>query len=98
MEELKKYRSLPGIELTSFGRDYYLVKARILESERERYLISMNEIAAFYWRLLDGQRTVGELLDCLAAEYEVTDRKSAEADLCRLIEKWESAGFVERCG
>ena len=50
MEELKKYRSLPGIELTVFGRDYYLVKARILASERDRYLISMNEIAAFYRR------------------------------------------------
>ena len=97
MEELKKYRSLPGSELTVFGRDYYLVKARILASERDRYLISMNEIAAFYWRLLDVQRTVGELLDCLAAEYEVTDRKRAEADLCSLLEKWESSGFVELC-
>ena len=97
MEELKKYRSLPGIELTVFGRDYYLVKARILASERDRYLISMNEIAAFYWRLLDVQRTVGELLDCLAAEFEVTDRKRAEADLCSLLEKWESSGFVELC-
>ena len=97
MEELKKYRSLPGIELTVFGRDYYLVKAGILASERDRYLISMNEIAAFYRRLLDGPRTVGELLDCLAAEYEVTDRKRAEADLCSLLEKWESSGFVELC-
>ena len=97
MGELREHRSLPRIEPTSFGRDYYLVKARILASERDRYLISMNEIAAFYWRLLDGPRTVGELLDCLAAEYEVTDRKRAEADLCSLLEKWESSGFVELC-
>lgn len=50
MGELREHRSLPRIEPTSFGRDYHLVKAGIPETERERYLISINEIAAFYRR------------------------------------------------
>ena len=97
MEDRKKYRSLPGIEMTSFGQEYYLVKARKLSAERDKYLISMNEIAAFYWTLIGEPKTREELLDALCGEYEVADRESAGSDLDRLMESWISAGCVAVC-
>ena len=97
MEDRKKYRSLPGIEMTSFGQEYYLVKARKLSAERDKYLISMNEIATFYWNMLETPVTESEMLAKLAEEYDVADTEAAAADLRALLEKWEAAGCVEAC-
>ena len=95
--EEKKYRSLPGIVMTSFGSEYYLVKARKLSADRDKYLISMNEIAAFYWNMLETPVTESEMLAKLSEEYDVADSDAAAADLRALLEKWESAGCVEAC-
>ena len=97
-EEQKKYRPLPGIVMTRFGSEYYLVKARKISADRSQYLISMNEIAAFYWEQLDEPRTKDELISALCEEYDVPDAGSAEKDLERLMDSWIAAGCVEVCG
>lgn len=95
MKSQIKYRSLPGIVMTAFGKEYYLVRALKLPADRDRYLISMNEVAAFYWKLLDRPRTRSELIEALSEEYEVADPAAAARDLDRLLSEWTGAGCVE---
>jgi len=48
-------------------------------------LFTLNEVGAFIWEHLDGQRKLGEILDEIIAEYEV-NREEAAKDLRELIE------------
>ena len=44
----------------------------------------LDAIGTAVWRLLEGGRSVGELLDALVAEYEVAERR-CEADLVEFL-------------
>jgi len=47
-------------------------------------IYTLNETASTIWDALDGQRTLGDILDLVVAEYEVT-REQAEQDLYDLV-------------
>ena len=47
-------------------------------------IYTLNETSTFVWDLVDGRRTVQELVDAVVAEFEVT-RDVAAADVHRLI-------------
>jgi hypothetical protein len=52
-------------------------------------IYKLNEIGAFVWEQLDGERSLATLKDKIIAEYEVAPRK-AEADLSEFV-----AGLVD---
>ena len=58
-------------------------------------LFSLNETGAFIWELIDGQRTLAELLDAILNEHEV-EEDTARDDLISLIKELEGLGAVRR--
>ena len=92
---MTKYRANRGVLTTSFGNERYLVKARMLDAEKENSVIAMNGVAAFYWEQLSEPKTAGELMDALVSEYSVPDIDGARSDLERLLSKWLSGGYIE---
>ncbi len=57
-------------------------------------VITFNEVGAAIFSMLDGTRTVEEIVSSIAAEYQVEESVVA-ADVQRLIEKMKKHGLVE---
>jgi hypothetical protein len=60
---------------------------------RGNEIFELEETAARIWQLLDGSRSVGEIADVIAGEYDV-DRATAEADVTTFISELRDIGFV----
>jgi len=56
-------------------------------------IYTLNETGTFVWDLLDGRRTVDELIDAVVAEFEVA-REVAAADVARLIASLSAEGLL----
>src|SRR5436190_7957008 len=54
-------------------------------------IYTLNETGTFVWDLLDGRRTVEELVNAVVAEFEVA-REVAAADVTRLIASLRDEG------
>ena len=93
---MERYKAIPGVEMTSFGNEYYLVKARKLAEDGTNCLLRMNGVSAFYWTLLGEWRTKEELLSELPKAYDVPDEEIARKDLDILLDNWMMAGCVEK--
>lgn len=48
------------------------------------YIFTLSPVAARIWELLDGSRSVAEIVDTLCAEYDV-EREQAAADTAELV-------------
>ncbi len=58
-------------------------------------LFSLNEVGAFIWELIDGQRNLSEILNAILEEHEVAE-ETARADLLNLIAELEKLGAISR--
>jgi len=47
-------------------------------------IYNLNEVGAFVWEHLDGEKTLGDLKNMVTAEFDVSDN-DAETDLCEFI-------------
>ena len=56
-------------------------------------IYTLNETGTFVWDLLDGHRTVAQLIDAVVAEFEVP-REVAAADVARLIVSLRDEGLL----
>ena len=56
-------------------------------------VFTLNEVGATIWRLIDGQTTVGELMDAVRNEYDV-DAAEAEKDVVDFLHSLEDAGLI----
>ena len=56
-------------------------------------IYTLNETGSFVWDLLDGRRTVDQLVDAVVAEFEVA-REVAAADVARLIASLRDEGLL----
>ena len=56
-------------------------------------IYTLNETGTFVWDLLDGQRSVEELIDAVVVEFEVA-REVAAADVARLIASLREEGLL----
>jgi hypothetical protein len=57
-------------------------------------IYSLNETASRVWELLDGQRTLGELVDIVVQEFDTT-HSEARADLEELIRQLTAVGAIQ---
>jgi hypothetical protein len=57
----------------------------------------LNAVGARLWELADGGRTVGELADIIAAEYDV-DKERASADALAFCEDLARRGMLRLAG
>lgn len=58
-------------------------------------IFTLNETAALIWDLIDGQRTVGQILSAIVEEYDI-GTADAQADLLELLGYLEEIEAVER--
>lgn len=56
-------------------------------------LHSFSKLATRIWVLLDGRRTVAEVIDVIVGEFDV-DRETAEADTVELLEALFEKGLI----
>jgi hypothetical protein len=56
-------------------------------------IYTLNEVGTAVWRLVDGRRTVGEIVTAIADQFDVT-REQAERDTLEFIEALRSEGLV----
>ncbi len=54
---------------------------------------SLEDIGAFIWNQLDGQRNLHQVLDVVLADYD-TDAATAREDLTQFITQMDSAGII----
>ena len=57
-------------------------------------IYSFNGTGTLIWRLLESPKTVGQLTDCVAAEYAV-ERSQVELDVTSFISEMKAVGLVE---
>ena len=69
----------------------------IILSEKGEMLHTLNAVAAFLWRHIDGHNTVGDMLAALLREYEVPE-STARADLLRVLEELAQKRLVQFAG
>jgi hypothetical protein len=53
----------------------------------------LNEFGSAVWNSIDGERTLGEILDSLLSEYEI-GREQAETDLLEFVAQLRAHGMV----
>ena len=58
-------------------------------------IYTLNETAARFWELLDGQRTLADICDLIVVEYEV-DLEEAQSELVEFINQLEEFDAVKR--
>lgn len=56
-------------------------------------IFTLNAVANDIWALLDGKRTVADIVEKLEQEYEV-DRSTLANDVCRVLDELSSEGLV----
>ncbi|HEV2289487.1 MAG TPA: PqqD family protein [Candidatus Acidoferrales bacterium] len=71
-------------------------EAAILGMKNSVYY-GLNPVGAAIWRLLQRPRSVSELRDAIASEYDVS-AKQAEDDILNLMQQLMSEGLVEFAG
>ena len=64
----------------------------LLDLEGESYF-GLNEVGTRVWQLLQSKPTIGETMDTLADEYDVS-RKLLESDVGELLDKLADAGLI----
>ena len=87
---MKRYKTRPGVVLTTIAGQPILVAARSVRKICP-YITQINETAAFCWRILEQGSDLDELVEKVAAEYEIDDpaeiRQDLESLLAQLMEK-----------
>ena len=68
-------------------------EAVLIDSE-EGELIRLNEVGAEIWKLIDGQRTLGDLIEHLVASFEVSERR-ARKDVQRFVRRLLRQELIE---
>ena len=67
------------------GNEYVLVPvANNIADMNSVY--TLNETGAFLWEMIDGRKTISDLIESLISEYEI-DKETAVADVMSFIEE-----------
>ena len=82
-----KYKTRPGIILTSVGEQYFFVTAK--------NRIELNETAAFYWKLLRQGADTAELREAALREYDIDDPAGLEQEIEELIRELLKGHLIE---
>lgn len=88
------YRHSGNIVSRLIGGEMILVPIRKNVGDMES-IYTLNETGARVWELIDGQRTLAEILQHMVAEFEVAPPQ-AEQDLLELIDALQEQGAAER--
>jgi len=94
MERDARYDRNPSVVSRQIAGETILVPIRGNAADLES-IYMLNETAATAWGLMDGRRTLEEILDAILAEYAV-GAEDAEGDLVELVTQLEALGALVR--
>lgn len=57
------------------------------------YIYTLNEVGSIVWELIDGERSVGQIIAAVHNAYEVTEEE-AEKDTLDFLDSLEKAGLI----
>ena len=87
------YKRNPDMVFRDICDEYLLVPVRQSVSDMDDYIYRLDEMGAWIWRLLDGRRSVGGIIETAAAAYDA-DRSEIERDILEYLENLVEAGAV----
>ena len=64
---------------------------------RQNSIFSLEDTAAQIWTMMDGKKSVGDILDCIVATKEVAPEQ-AQADLVEFLDELVGLGAIEESG
>lgn len=73
-----KYKTIPGVVITSVCDRYFLVSTK--------ETMQINETTAFYWRILEKGATVKDLYEKAVIYYDVEDPEVLRGDIRELVD------------
>ncbi len=92
LADKKVYLKDPSMVSRQIANELVLVPISRKTADIEN-IYTMNEVGARIWELIDGEKSVHEIRDTIAAEFEVSPEK-AEEDLLEFIRQLENIGAV----
>ncbi|MGD8625017.1 MAG: PqqD family protein [Anaerolineae bacterium] len=90
-----RYEKDPSIVYREIAGEAVLVPIRRNVADMAK-IYSLDPVAADIWKLIDGQRTLGDIRDALLAEYDVAS-EVLDADLDEFVAKLLSIGALKAC-
>lgn len=88
------YRPTPDLVVRKVGDESVLVPVRTHVADLDA-VVTLNPVASRVWELLDGNRSIGSIVETICDEYEVT-AGTAQADVAELLRSLEDAHLIER--
>ena len=94
MEDLvaRRYEKDPSVVYREIAGEAILVPIRGNIGEMES-IYTLDSVGADIWKLIDGERTLAEILDALLGEYDV-EASVLSQDLDEFIEQLASVGAI----
>jgi len=87
-----RYEKDPSVVYREIAGEAILVPIRRAASDMQS-VYTLDDVGADIWNLIDGERTVGDILVALLGEYEV-DKDVLAGDLAEFIGQLASAGAI----
>ncbi len=87
------YEKDPSIVHRNIAGEAILVPIRRNVADMES-IYTLDEVGAFIWELIDGQRKVGDIKVAMLNEYDVAP-EVAEADLMEFLQHLEAIGAIK---
>jgi hypothetical protein len=89
----RRYEKDPSIVHRNIAGEAILVPIRRNVADMES-IYTLDEVGAFIWELIDGQRTAGDIKVAILNEYDVAP-EVAEADLAEFLQQLQAIGAVK---
>ena len=90
---MKRYRTRPGVVLTTISGQNVLVSAKSVQGLCP-FTAQINETTAFCWRVLEEGADVDTLLRRVCEEYEIEDAAAVRADLEQLVAQMLESNYL----
>ena len=94
---MKRYRTRPGVVLTTISGQNVLVSAKSVQGLCP-FTAQINETTAFCWRVLEEGADMDTLLRRVREEYEIEDPAAAREAIRNFLEQMLQLGYLLRKG
>jgi len=88
----RRYEKDPSVVYREIAGEAILVPIRRKVADMES-VYTLDSVGVDIWKLIDGERTLPDILDALLGEYDV-EAEVLSRDLDEFIEQLESAGVI----
>ncbi len=94
---MERYRTRPGVVLTSICGEYMLLAAKAAR-EHCPYMTQINESSAFLWKLMERGLDLEDLKRAVLEEYELEDPAQAQEAIQGFMDQMLQLGYLLREG